>query len=240
MLDACRGKLIRQHGMTVGRIERDNDTWRVCDATGAPIAQAPHLVLANGTQGNRFAQTAQLPLSQIRGQVTHIDASILPDILLAICGDGYITPGRQGICSLGATYDNDDDTSLRADSQRENLARLPALLPGLSLNLDGLPLQGRTGFRSVAPDRLPLIGQLPDHIALAASRAERLRDVPRHAGLHALLGLASRGLTWAPLAAELLAAQMSNEPLPLERDLLATLDPARFALLRHRAAQNRH
>jgi tRNA 5-methylaminomethyl-2-thiouridine biosynthesis bifunctional protein len=61
--------------------------------------------------------------------------------------------------------------------------------------------------------------------------------VPRHAGLHALLGLASRGLTWAPLAAELLAAQMSGEPLPLERDLCATLDPARFALQRHRTAR---
>jgi len=64
-----------------------------------------------------------------------------------------------------------------------------------------------------------------------------LRDVPRHEGLYALLGLASRGLTWSPLAAELLVAQMSGEPLPVERDLCATLDPARFALQHHRTAK---
>jgi tRNA 5-methylaminomethyl-2-thiouridine biosynthesis bifunctional protein len=71
---------------------------------------------------------------------------------------------------------------------------------------------------------------LPDYAALAHFRGERLRDVPRLPGMHGLLGYASRGMIWAPLAAELLAAQINGEPLPLERDLVATLDPARFAL----------
>jgi tRNA 5-methylaminomethyl-2-thiouridine biosynthesis bifunctional protein len=236
MLDACDGKLTRRHDMAAARIERGDDLWRIFDEQGVLLAQAPHLVLANGAGGNRFKQTQQLPLTQIRGQVTHVDASRLPELPMAICGDGYITPAWHGLCSVGATYDIDDDASLRADSQRENLARLTRLLPDHAASVDDLPLQGRTGFRSVAPDRMPLVGAVPDYAALAISRAERLRDVPRHAGLYALLGLASRGLTWAPLAAELLAAQMSNEPLPLERDLYATLDPARFALQKHRAA----
>ena len=49
------------------------------------------------------------------------------------------------------------------------------------------------GFRCVAPDRLPLVGALPD--LRAAARPERLREVPRHPGLYALLGYASRGLS---------------------------------------------
>jgi tRNA 5-methylaminomethyl-2-thiouridine biosynthesis bifunctional protein len=48
--------------------------------------------------------------------------------------------------------------------------------------------------------------------------------------LHVLLGLSARGMVWAPLAAELLASQLAGEPLPVERDLVRTVDPARFHL----------
>ena len=50
-------------------------------------------------------------------------------------------------------------------------------------------------------------------------------------GLFVCLALASRGLTYAPLAAETLACMISDEPLPIERGLLAKLSPARFAAL---------
>jgi tRNA 5-methylaminomethyl-2-thiouridine biosynthesis bifunctional protein len=61
--------------------------------------------------------------------------------------------------------------------------------------------------------------------------------VPRHPGLYGLLGYASRGLIWAPLAAELLAAQLEGEPLPLEMTLVDALDPARFVLRARRGAR---
>ncbi len=41
-------------------------------------------------------------------------------------------------------------------------------------------------------------------------------------------GLGSRGLCSAPLLAETLAAQMSNEPVPLDRVTLAGLNPNRL------------
>jgi tRNA 5-methylaminomethyl-2-thiouridine biosynthesis bifunctional protein len=84
----------------------------------------------------------------------------------------------------------------------------------------------------MAPDRLPLIGALPD--SGNAIRTERLRDLPRHPGLHTLLGYASRGLIWAPLAAEILACQLEDEPLPIEATLAAALDPGRFLLKQRR------
>jgi tRNA 5-methylaminomethyl-2-thiouridine biosynthesis bifunctional protein len=62
------------------------------------------------------------------------------------------------------------------------------------------------------------------------ARIERLSDVPRWPGLYGLLGYASRGLIWAPLAAELLAAQLGGEPLPVESCLAQALDPGRFLL----------
>ena len=75
------------------------------------------------------------------------------------------------------------------------------------------------------------MGALPDHAAAEhVERIERLTDVPRWPGLHGLLGYASRGLIWAPLAAELLAAQLGGEPLPIESSLAQALDPGRFLL----------
>ncbi|RYF01170.1 MAG: tRNA U-34 5-methylaminomethyl-2-thiouridine biosynthesis protein, partial [Oxalobacteraceae bacterium] len=71
--------------------------------------------------------------------------------------------------------------------------------------------------------------------ASTSGSTERLRDVPRHPGLYALLGYASRGLIWAGLGAELLAAQIEGEPLPLEMALVDALDPARFVLRARRS-----
>jgi tRNA 5-methylaminomethyl-2-thiouridine biosynthesis bifunctional protein len=44
------------------------------------------------------------------------------------------------------------------------------------------------------------------------------------------LGLGSRGLAYAPLCAELLAAQITGEVPPLARDLAQALHPARFII----------
>jgi tRNA 5-methylaminomethyl-2-thiouridine biosynthesis bifunctional protein len=49
-----------------------------------------------------------------------------------------------------------------------------------------------------------------------------------HANLFMLCGLGSRGLTTAPLCAEILVSQILNEPLPLSNNLLDALNPNRF------------
>ncbi len=225
MLDACGERLRRLFSTGVRELERIDGQWLVRGADGVEIARAPVLVLANGCGATALAQAAGLPLQRVRGQVTHLAEGSLPQPPLVVCREAYMTPPSDGVVCVGATYDADDERGLRASSQRENLDKIGEIL-GLAA-LDA-PLAGRTGFRCVAPDRLPLVGALPD--AGAAGRCERLRDVPRWPGLYGLLGYASRGLIWAPLAAELLAAQLDGEPLPLEANLAAALDPARFVL----------
>jgi tRNA 5-methylaminomethyl-2-thiouridine biosynthesis bifunctional protein len=226
LLAACGERLERRFGCEVAAIEREGEGWRVIDAAGNTVATAPVVVIASGAQAAALRQTRELPLQVIRGQVTHVPAAQVPPLPMVLCGEGYMTRPAQGICCVGATYEFDTDTALRQASQDENLARLAQLLPQEAI--DAPELAGRVGFRCVPPDRLPLAGALPDpDLEITGSR---LRDVPRLPGLYGLLGYASRGLIWAPFAAELLASQLEGEPLPLESELAVALDPARFAL----------
>jgi len=246
MLDACGARLRRVFTTEVLDLRRVDGEWQVRGGDDALIAQAPTVVLANGTGAVNIAQAAELPLSRLRGQVTHLpvpDAAHAattpapPVLPLVVCREAYVTPPSGGIVCAGATYDNDDDPELRADSQLENLTRLAEIVPGeaVAALAATAPLAGRVGFRCAAPDRLPLAGALPDYPS--AGRLERLRDVPRHPGLYGLLGYASRGLIWAPLMAELLVSQLENAPPPLEAMLVDALDPGRFLLKQRRRSQ---
>lgn len=239
MLEACGDRVQRHFCRTAVSLQRVDQLWQVVDADGRLIAQAPVVILANGMQATRFAQADTLPLQAIRGQVSHVPAGALPDLPFVLCGDGYLTGAVDGMVSVGASYDQDADPALRVDSHLGNLDKLGQLLrrPGLTQQLAqsvASDLQGRVGFRCVSADRLPLVGALPDLDSLAKSGEVQLREVPRQPQLYGLLAYASRGLIWAPLAAEILACRLDGEPAPLGKDLLALLDPARFALKLHR------
>jgi tRNA 5-methylaminomethyl-2-thiouridine biosynthesis bifunctional protein len=224
-------------GVNIARLTRDGGQWQAFDADGELIAAAPVVIIASGADAAQLDQTRHLPLQRIRGQVSLIPDGRLPPLPLALCREGYATPATQGFHAVGASYDVDDDDPIpRREDNAGNLARLERLLPGAAGHLDPASLDARVGFRAVPPDRLPMVGALPDHDAALASAATQLKDLPRHDGLYAALGYASRGLVWASLMAELLASQITGEPLPIERDLADAVDPGRFLLKRTRRA----
>lgn len=238
LLERCADRLDARYGVEVASIQHRDGLWQALDASGEILAAAPVLILASGTGSVWPNPTPPLPLKRVRGQVSHLPAAQLPAVRVALCREGYLTPPVEDLACLGASYDFDDDPLPRVESHAGNLARLGLMLPGVEARFTPGALHGRVGFRSVAPDRLPVVG------ALAATRPEdremRLADVLRLPRAYALMGLASRGLTWAWIAAELLASQIEGEPLPLETDLTTALDPARFllrALRRGRAAE---
>jgi tRNA 5-methylaminomethyl-2-thiouridine biosynthesis bifunctional protein len=237
LLQACGNQLQRRFHQRVAGLQRTGQEWQVLDQDGTVLAQAPVLILANGMQALRFEQAAALPLHAIRGQVSHVPVAQLPPLSMALCGDGYVTGAVDGLVSMGASYDQDDDTCVRLDSHQGNLAKLRQMLPHWQTPVDPATWQGRVGFRCVSADRLPLVGALPDLAMLAQAGEVQLKQVPRHTGLFGLLGYASRGLIWAPLAAEILACHLTGEPAPVGRDALALFDPARFALKAHRRLQ---
>lgn len=91
------------------------------------------------------------------------------------------------------------------------------MLPGFGARHVAGNLSSHVAFRAMARDRLPMLG------ALTASA-----DGSDTRGLFACLALGSRGMTWAALAAEFVASRIAGDPMPLERDLIAALEPQRF------------
>jgi len=170
-------------------------------------------ILANAHAARALPSCENLPLQLVRGQVSFVPQRAGRHLSMPICRDGFIAPAVDGAHCLGATYDATHNTEVREADHAANLERLERLLPRFAAGLDAAALRGRVGFRSVSPDRLPLVGAVL---------------LPDAKGLFAHLGLASRGLTWAPLLSEILACRITGEPLPIERDVLKWLAPERF------------
>jgi len=204
----------------VATLARGASGWAALDANGRAIAEAPVAILANAADALRLAPMADVALRRVRGQVSYLPAARFSAPRTVLLRGGMLTPAVDGLALAGASFDIDDaDPSPRIDSHAGNLERLARILPGAEARFDPSLLDGRVGFRSVAPDRLPLLGALPGY-----------------AGVHGAFAYGSRGILWCSLMAELLASQLEAAPLPIEGRLADAVDPGRFALRVRRRA----
>ncbi len=211
LLARAGSRVRRRIGRAVERIEREGSEWRALDADGSVIAEAPTLIVANAFDAKRLLPEARLPLAKVRGQVTFLPPAESRALDVVVSGSGYVAPLPDGGHVVGATYGHDDDgEDVRAADHRENLARVEKMLPGFADDVHPIGLAGLTGFRATVPDRLPIFGATM---------------IP---GVWTATGLGSRGLLWAPIGAELIAARLVGEPSPLSRDLAGAISPRRF------------
>jgi tRNA 5-methylaminomethyl-2-thiouridine biosynthesis bifunctional protein len=127
---------------------------------------------------------------------------------IALSGDGYVLPTDDGGLAAGGTYDRNGDRDGDSDADARNARRVVA---------HGLPppasVRGRfQGVRWTTADRQPLVGPTgdPDTAAWLCT------------------GFASSGLSWAWLAAEVIASEWCGEPPALSPALRARLLPARL------------
>lgn len=227
------------------------DGWQL-DFAQQPSVRHAVVILANGHRITDFTPTASLPLTPVRGQVSHIATTpALRDLRQVLCYDGYLTPmdpARQQHC-LGATHQrNDRGCDYREADQQANFDRLLNALPDAAWprTISLANHDARSSIRCAVRDHLPLVGAVPDEAATrhhyarlgrAQSAPETVPAAPVWRDLFMIGALGSRGLCSAPLAGEVLAAQMFGEPLPLDRETLAALNPNRLqirALLKRR------
>lgn len=225
-------------------LQRDNGQWQVL-AGARPLISAPVVVLAAAAEIRRFAQSANLPLKRIRGQISRLPASpASSELRTVVCAEGYVAPPRDGEHTLGASFDfHSDDLTPSAAEHAGNLELLMDISTDLAERLqvdqlDPAQLEGRAAFRCTSPDYLPIVGPLADAEAFSEAYAVLVKDArqvpdapcPWLPGLYINSGHGSRGLISAPLSGELIAAWLEDEPLPLPRAVAEACHPNRFAL----------
>jgi tRNA 5-methylaminomethyl-2-thiouridine biosynthesis bifunctional protein len=159
----------------------------------------------------------------------------LRDLRAALCHRGYIAPATGQIHAIGATFGpNDAQLDHRPEDDEHNLLELTSALA--IPDAPTPPLGSHAALRCNSSDYLPLAGPVPEGDAFRkayAGLADRGKQVintqpPLREGLWCLTGLGSRGLTAAPMAAELITSQILGEPPPLPRYLCQSVSPARF------------
>lgn len=205
------------HPQQVHALRRTGSGWQLGSKTGAVLAEADAVILANAYAAQDFIPY-RLPLKRVRGQVTHVRATpASQQWQQLLCHQGFMTPACNGLHSVGASFDpKDGRLLLKAEDDLANLALLREWLPAVWQSLGGESLEvvsARAGVRCMTPDYLPLVGA-----------ADPL-DLP---GLYLDIAHGSRGLTTSTLAADLLASQLAGLPLPVDRTLAKALAPARY------------
>ena len=232
-VERAGGRAELRVNVDVRHLQPTPEGWRLLDAAGATIAQAPAVVLANAGDAPRLLGAPDWPLDQVRGQISLASAVQIGLPRLPIAGSGYLLPAIDGQAMFGATAQSGDlDPSVRDADHLFNLAQLERLT-GHPVRLGPADLSGRTAWRCSAADRLPLIGAVPE-AAPDGARLDRPRFVPRRPGLFVFGALGSRGITWSALGAQVLASWVTGAPAPVEASLLDAVDPARFVSRRVR------
>ena len=192
--------------------------WQALDPFGKVLASAEHIVLAAGMRTQTLLKQSGLLGENARLSAMHAlggEVSFIPSAELAggpkciVSGDGYVLPDFEGYCVIGSTYAHAaQEVLVTLEGVEGNLKRAAGLLniPMLSEYLKDRSFGGWAGWRAVLPGRLPAIG-----------------PVLHAPGVWVACGFASRGLTWAALAGDLIAGALNGEPLVLENDIIGVI-----------------
>ncbi len=219
LVKAClsRSNIAWRGNSEIRRLVRESAVWTLFGSDDQVIAQSDMVVVAASNQSAALLRgvpnAPKLNLQAVRGQVTYGDLLEVQTLAHPINGGGsYIETDTAWL--IGASYDR-DNLSLRPNirDQVENFERLENLVPDIAARLKteferGL-VKNWVGIRCATTDRLPVVGEITQ-------------------GLWVCTAMASRGLTFAPLCAELLAAQCEGEELPLNSRLVKALSVQRY------------
>ncbi|SFN56050.1 bifunctional tRNA (5-methylaminomethyl-2-thiouridine)(34)-methyltransferase MnmD/FAD-dependent 5-carboxymethylaminomethyl-2-thiouridine(34) oxidoreductase MnmC [Xenorhabdus japonica] len=256
-------KLAEQRGMQiyfnhkVTQLIQSENGWQLQIEHKENLQYKNHnvVIIANGHCLPQFEQTKKLPVTAVRGQVSHIPTTNnLRQLKSVLCYDGYMTPvnpNNQYHC-IGASYQRKQlDTQYSSVEQQENRERLLKCFPDVDWpqEIDISEEKSRQGIRCVIRDHMPMIGNVPvlselmdkyANLSQQVNADKVIEESPCYPNLFVLGALGSRGLCSTPLSAELLASQIFGEALPLDDETLAALHPNRFwvrKLLRGKAVK---
>jgi len=193
------------------------------------------VIVCSAFEAKNLQQLSFLPTQPIAGQVTQL-SDVQSNLQTVLCGDSYVTPMHKNQLNFGATYRlKSSDTLVTQADHQHNLDKLADNFPAMS-TINSQKVSGRTSVRCSTPDYIPIVGPVCDE-QLFKSRFHDLQKskkwrfyeaAPYLKGLFVNLGHGSRGLSSAPLCAEMLAAQIQQEVLPICKRHQDMLSPNRF------------
>lgn len=227
----------------ITKLEHKENNWTAFTKENQTLT-ASTVVVASAADSVLLEQLKQLPVQKIRGQVSLTQSDIdTPPLKTVLCSQGYISPAKEGRFCFGATFDlKDEATDIRESGHQHNLSKMAEMAPELANTLKQYhnenSLEGRVGFRCASPDKLPMIGPVPVYQAFIEDYAQLRHDAkkmidtpPKHyPDLYANLAHGSKGLISGPISGEIIAAMLEGEPLPIEKELIDKLNPARFII----------
>jgi tRNA 5-methylaminomethyl-2-thiouridine biosynthesis bifunctional protein len=229
---------IQCHWQTrVTQLVNHQGAWQALTDDNTVIAQASVVVIANALAAQQLTVSQALPLTPVRGQIAQITTNeSLKPLTSVLCYGGYLTPHYSDTHCLGASFlPNNTNTDITDEDHQHNHQLLDSFLPDLTQQLPPISTwQGRAALRAQTTDYLPMVGALPVYDDFCQRYAEfkhgkQVDEAPvYHQGLYVSLGHGSKGFCYAPLAAEIIAAELNHEPYPVAERVLNALNPARF------------
>ena len=197
------------------------------------------IILATGSSLRKFPATQHLAMVPARGQTSDFRCLSSREIpRCVISSKRYVIPGKDSV-TTGATFLRDDiSMGLSDEEHQQNYQGLLDMLPGLECN--STPVNGYAGVRATTPDRLPLVGPVPDHAATADAYHDlhhgrpqqdypKLPTIPR---LMVLGGFGSRGIVTTAYSAHLLADYLLDVAPATDSltSFSSLLNPVRFQI----------
>ena len=220
-------------------IQQTSTGWQMDSQDG--VLSATDIVLATAYHTKSLLPQAHLPIKFIRGQLSYVKSDCINGLNTVISGNSFITPEKDGVHSIGATFTTDDaNPRIEEQDHRFNLNNLRSISAQWqpAITKQGLTAiqGGRVGFRCTTQDHLPIVGQIPDNQAFLqrfahmAKNAKSIAKTPAPIikGLWLNLGHGAKGLVSTPICAELLANQITQNTSPVGVSITEALWPGRF------------
>ena len=160
---AIRGGLtIRRHSVT----ELIRDGSRLTGVgIGDTTCHADNVVIAGGAWSRDFGEQlgVEIPVRPQRGQIIHLSPVDQPTGLwpvVSVVSENYLVPFEGARVVVGATHEDDAGFSARVTvgGVQKVLDDALRIAPGL---IDAEIIETRAGLRPMAPDGLPVIGDVP-------------------------------------------------------------------------------
>ena len=165
--------------------------------------QYSNLIIASGLDLKGYVPT----INSMKGSIIGIKSKELSSIQHPINHSGYVLPQVNGITWLGSSYEKSKHLMSSGEIQESILSRASEVFKNIGSSKDIIQW---SGVRSTLPDRMPLAGAVDNNV-------------------YVMGGLASRGLSFAPLMAEIVACEISGFSSPVSKKILNSLSPNRFS-----------